>query len=267
MGDKEQMRGMVFIQVFSGLGMGLLVGFIVGMSVSEVVSIILGALAALLAAFLGLQDQQASKQGEDDPVKAFNRAKMLGLRAGTFGIACVAAILIGVFFRTHNTLSTTEPEPTLKEQVQVWIDAGYDKKEALQYVAYQNLNILPKTLEVKEAPAGKPAGAGVEAKAKLAVLFSGEGAANFCSDLSFERNESSVEKTLEAYRATKDPKLIELADNIQNNVPDGAKMYLLKSIEEVMCKIQDYDNNVELYVSEENQTKVKQSFMEVIWGL
>ncbi|MFZ0391504.1 MAG: hypothetical protein WAN36_13680, partial [Calditrichia bacterium] len=179
---KEQQydRAITFVQIFSGAGMGLLVGIIVGLSVSEVVSIILGALAALLAAFLGLQDQQCAKKQEGEPAAAFNRTRMVGLRAGSFGIACAVAILLGVFLRTHNVLSSNI---SLKEQVALWQQAGYDKKDALQYVAYQRLKILPESMEVKSGSEAVP-----ESRASLGVLFSGEGTQNFCNDLSFQTN-------------------------------------------------------------------------------
>ena len=76
--------------------MGLLVGIIVGISVSPVVKVVLSALAALLAAFLGVQD---SKKAEGTENVDYSKNILTGLRAGSFGISCVAGILLGIFLR------------------------------------------------------------------------------------------------------------------------------------------------------------------------
>lgn len=254
-------RGAAFVQVFSGMGMGLLVGIIVGLSVSEVVSIILGALAALLAAFLGLQDTHASKQSEDGN---FRRSRMTGLRAGSFGFACVAAILLGIFMRTHGVLSGEEM--SLKEQVALWQDAGYEKKDALLYVAYQNLKILPNSMEVQKGSGGSGEKDTPKLRASMGVLFSGEGTLNYCHDLSLKTN-GSVENTLAAYRATKNEKLIALADQIENNVPAEARMYVLQAVEDIICRMQDGINNIELYAPEAHQNDLKLALKEALCNL
>ncbi len=264
MSEKPSEHGTAFVQVFSGMGMGLLVGIIVGLSVSEVVSIILGALAALLAAFLGLQDSQTAKQAEGgDPAAALRRARMTGLRAGSFGIACVAAILLGIFLRTHGVLSGEEK--SLKEQVAVWQEAGYDKKDALMYVAYQNLKILPKSVEVRKA-ADSGGAENTRLRASMGVLFSGEGTLNYCHDLSLKTN-GSVENTLAAYRATQNGQLIALADKIRDQVPPEAQTYVLQAVDDIICKLQEGTNNIELYVPEEHQEALKLALKEALCNL
>src|SRR5210317_265367 len=106
MSSPRSNRSIFYSQVFSGIGIGLLLGIIIGLSASPVVKTILGALSGLLAAFLGLQESLFSKQ-EEDINKVNNRIYLNSIRAGSFGIATVIALLIGMYMRTHGVLSIT----------------------------------------------------------------------------------------------------------------------------------------------------------------
>lgn len=260
MSDNKSKRKALSVQVFSGIGMGLLVGIIVGLAVSEVVSIILGALAALLAAFLGLQDQQSSKADQTDKEAAVNRTIMTGIRAGSFGISCVAAILFGIFLRTHNILAK---ESTLKEQINVWTKAGYDTTEARQYVVFQNLGILPKTMEAVQTATME-----MKSKSGITALFASENDVNYCSLLSFANNENSVEKVIEAYKQTKQKPLIDFANKIETNFPIENQEYILRNMERVFCDLQETFNNIKLPgVGEEREDSTIKSLQELLSNL
>jgi len=89
---------------------------------------------------------------------------------------------------------------------------------------------------------------------------------NYCNLLSLETN-GTVEKTLAAYRATKNKNFIALADHIRDHVPEGAQMYMLKSIQQILCALQDGANNIELYVPEEQREKLNNVLKEAICNL
>ena len=119
----------MFGQLFAGVGLGLLVGVLVGLSSSPVVSVVVGALASGMVTLLGFV--RSPKDGEaplsDGSV----------VRLGGFGVACAAAVLFGLFIRTHNWLS-----PSIADQVAEVQRAGYSGEEARRWVAYKNVGAV-----------------------------------------------------------------------------------------------------------------------------
>jgi hypothetical protein len=141
-------------QLFAGVGLGLLVGMLVGLSSSPVVSVVVGALAAGIITLLGFVP--SAKSSEPGSVEGSV------VRLGSFGIVCTAAILAGLFIRTHNSFS-----PSIAQQVDEVRKAGYSDEESRKWVAAKNLSPLAGADSEKSRPAG--AGAPVTAS----VLFSG----------------------------------------------------------------------------------------------
>lgn len=210
----------VFTQVFSGLGIGLLVGIIVGLSVSPVVSIILGSLAALLAAFMGLQDGGAAEPANPN---FLSRLNMSGLRMGSFGFACVAGILFGLFIRSHDLLSIP-----VERQVEKWTKAGYKVEEARQFVAFQKLGVKPAAKEII---------AGNIQKAGSSNLYAGLSQIDLCYEISLARYGDDASEVLKAYRRQENEKLTRLADQIER-LPGDEQKHVLKAVEEVLCELQ-----------------------------
>ncbi len=215
----------VWSHIFSGTGIGLLVGIIVGMSVSPVVSVILGALASMLAAFLGLQ-------GGGDPAtegeKALMRIRVNGIRIGSFGFACVAGILFGLFIRSHEVLSIP-----VETQVAKWTSAGYPEPEARQIVAFQKLGIKPQGRDIMISETQK---------AHSSSLFSNLTEIDLCNEISMERFGNDPEKTLRAYRRQDNEKLTAFADAVEK-LPAENQAQILKAMEEVLCELQNPPSN------------------------
>lgn len=217
------------INIFSGLGMGLLVGTIVGLSVSPVVSIILGALTSLLAAFLGLQnDGSATAEG------LMSKLKINGVRIGSFGFACVAGILFGLFMRSSNPFADS-----IDAQVAKWTKAGYSATEARQYVAWQKLGIQPKDTQVQ---------IGDVQKAQSGSLFGTLADLDLCNKISSERLGNDPAEILRVYRSlynagiedeknTLYQKFGALADKIER-LPAEQQIETLKAVEEILCELQ-----------------------------
>ncbi|NUO79131.1 hypothetical protein HUU05_03570 [candidate division KSB1 bacterium] len=219
------------INVFSGLGMGLLVGIIVGLSVSPVVSVILGALASLLAAFLGLQESGGAAATAEG---LMSKLKVNGMRIGSFGFACVAGILLGLFFRSSDLFSDS-----IQEEVAKWTKAGYTPAEARQFVAWKKLGIQPEGRQVQISEVQK---------AQSSSLFGTLADLDLCNKISLERLGNDPAEVLRVYRGLYKPeiqdeknllyqKLGALADKIER-LPVEQQIETLKAVEEVLCELQ-----------------------------
>jgi hypothetical protein len=112
-------------EIYSGLGLGLLVGIIIGLSISEVTGIILGALTSLLAAFFGLR---STKEGET----------IKSITIGTFSLACFLSIFLGIYLKTHNSLS-----PSIDTEIENYKKSKFDDNEIKKIVLFKTLGIVP----------------------------------------------------------------------------------------------------------------------------
>ena len=115
----------VVIALGAGVGVGAVVGIIMGLSASPVVGTVLGALSAGLLVLLGLNNRPSDA--------------LSSLRVAAFGIACMAAILLGIAVRTHSWLS-----PNVHEEVARWTSAGFSPQQAQQLVLFERTGILQK---------------------------------------------------------------------------------------------------------------------------
>jgi hypothetical protein len=149
----------MFGQLFAGVGLGLLVGVLVGLSSSPVVSVVVGALAAGMVTLLGFA--RSSKDGDS------SYAEGSVIRLGGFGVACAAAVLLGLAIRTHNLLS-----PSIAKQVSEVQKAGYSGEEARRWVAYKNIGAILESGSSTGSNNPSPPARGTESVAG-SVLFSG----------------------------------------------------------------------------------------------
>lgn len=113
-------------EVLAGSGLGLLVGLLLGLSSSHVVSLVIAALATGMVTLLGFT--------RDARVDQTSHSVGSAVRLGCFGIACAAAVLLGLAIRTHDWLS-----PSLHDQIKRVHEAGYTLDQAREWVATRNL--------------------------------------------------------------------------------------------------------------------------------
>ncbi|GAB4378972.1 MAG: hypothetical protein Kow0042_27900 [Calditrichia bacterium] len=217
----------IVINIFAGLGMGLLVGIIIGLSVSPVVKVILGALASLLAAFLGLQpEKKGAAVSADSSPGVLSKMQQNSLKAGSFGFACVLAIFLGLFIRTHNLF-----EPSLDTQLTKWEKAGYDLDYARQLIVLEKFGIDPET---------KVIAFGDMQKGKTSSLFSkkNKDKKDLCFELDPERF-NGVTEILKAYRRQEFDGLKNLADVVeQMDIAEEDKLTIVTAISEAICEQQ-----------------------------
>jgi hypothetical protein len=152
-------------QLFAGAGLGLLVGVLVGLSSSPVVAGLVGALAAGMVTLLGFARPAKENQQAQPSYTGYSEGSVV--RLGSFGVACAAAVILGLFIRTHNWAS-----PSIAEQVSEVQKAGYSGDEARRWVAYRNIGTA--TLAANsDASAASTHSTGGTASAAGSVLFSG----------------------------------------------------------------------------------------------
>jgi hypothetical protein len=134
----EALQPQKALEIIAGMSLGLLTGLLLGLSVAQVVGGVIGALTALLAAFFGLA--KASDALQADVLRA--------IRIAGFSVACTLGVLFGLTARTHGWLSAS-----VQEQVNDWKAAGASQSDALAYVAYQQLGLVPAKMTASTIPA------------------------------------------------------------------------------------------------------------------
>jgi len=216
-----------YSQIFSGIGIGILLGVIMGLSISPVVKTILGALAGLLVAFLGLQENLFAKQGEEDQEKITNRIFINSIRAGSFGMATVIGLFLGMYLRTHEVLSLSK-----KQQVKNWTDAGFNDSLAEELVIYQNFKLFKRSgllhIDTKLAEI-----AAQKIDPNSGFLMSKEEMKNYCISLDVEkRYNNSAQNALEGYEG--DAKLIAYAKEL-SAIPEVGQLEIMNSVKNLIC--------------------------------
>jgi hypothetical protein len=119
----------MFSQVFAGGGLGLLVGLLLGLSSSPTVALVVGALATAMTTLLGFVKADGGTTGIS--------LKSSAVRLGSFGFACAVAVLLGLLMRTHEWAS-----PSVDQQINALVKAGYSPDEARQWVEYRSLGTI-----------------------------------------------------------------------------------------------------------------------------
>jgi hypothetical protein len=114
----------------AGASIGALLGLIMGLSVSPVVLTVLGALAAGLLALLGFSDR--SNSADEAPSKS-------ALRVFGFGALCTLFLIVGIIFRTHDTLA-----PSIADQENRLSGSGlFSKPEIHQILLLKAFGLAP----------------------------------------------------------------------------------------------------------------------------
>jgi hypothetical protein len=163
----EALQPQKALEIIAGMSLGLLTGMLLGLSVAQVVGGVIGALTALLAAFFGLAKTPDALQ-----TNVLRAARIAG-----FSVACTVGVLFGLTARTHGWLSAS-----IQSQVNDWKAAGATPSDALAYVAYQQLGLVPAKMSVSTIPAASRSETG---------LFANHGIQN-CADLLNARYDSAT---------------------------------------------------------------------------
>jgi hypothetical protein len=176
--------------LLSGLGIGLLLGIVVGLSTTPVVAVVVGALTSLLAALLGLGGTPA------DPAKPslMDKVQLNGLRIGSFGLAAVAGVFVGLYVRINNPLAESP-----KAQLARW-EAAFPDNPALarQMMIYERHRLVPATLKLdKDFGTTVTTGAGPDTHS--AVLFGNLQGKALCRDLAPAEYGNDTPKLLRAW--------------------------------------------------------------------
>ena len=170
------------VAAYSALGIGLMVGMLLGMAVSPTVAAFIGPLGAILAALLGLNDSH------------FNLTK--GIRIGTFGLATILGVAIGVSIRTHDLFS-----PSLEALKQEYQEIGFSDEEVLEILKQRRFGMFS-DIEVIDKNPNTPAGQILASNGYGAsVLFSKEISLTGCDEVTTAFDQDlPVDNLLENFR-------------------------------------------------------------------
>ena len=223
--EKKLFNSVKRATILSGIGMGLLLGLIMGLSVSEVVKVIMGAMTALLGAFFGFDKRSFSGMSKEEYQKDNQSTLFTSLRAGWFGIAVVAGILLGLWIRTHEVFNIS-----VAKNVKEWTDAGYDSNYARKLVTYQRLAIDPNTGQ---------AGTTTEIQKKgMGVLFSAEEVQSLCANIDTSHWHSDWKLAKEQISDLKMEPLTRLLAVMEENITDKQMRFnFLDGLRYMVCSM------------------------------
>lgn len=218
---------MIASQIFSAVGIGLLIGILLGLSSSPVVGLVVGSVSALLASLIGVEFPNKSGEQASDEGISQEKLKLIGIRAGVFGLTCVFGIFAGIYMRTHNVLSP--PEPTWKQMSEELTSIGLNSLEARKMVARHIINTksLDERINKKN---GVPIG-----ELKNTVLFATIDPAS-CAKIAIDRFDN-IYAAIDYYRNIEQQSLLKVAIAVNQHVSDEkAKMDIMESILEIFCE-------------------------------
>jgi hypothetical protein len=128
------------LQTVAGAALGLLLGLLIGLSNSPVVAVVVGALASGLMVLLGFVPNKVAAADAGAGAAGVDALRAAGWRLAGFGFACSAALLAGMYIRTHEAMS-----PTPEAQMKRLTAAGFSADEARAWVAFKDAGLLFKT--------------------------------------------------------------------------------------------------------------------------
>jgi hypothetical protein len=180
----------IALDLFGAGSLGILLGILIGMSASPTVSIVITALVALLAGLFGLSEKSTFAISPDG-----------ARRLGAFAIAATLASLLGVWMRTHETLS-----PSLDQQRATLRELGLaDKsKEQIEMLKFLRYGLVPAGSAVSKEP-----------KPWIGVFYN-DAAPSLCADLNRAESADDIITVLKAAGA----KSQSLASEIAKIPPD-----------------------------------------------
>ncbi len=226
--EAQEMRGSAWgyvVDVFSGLGLGLLLGVILALSITPVVSVVVGALAALLGLFLGLE----GGGGDDAKASALNKVRLNGLRIGSFGLATVLGLMLGLFVRGNHLF-----DESLEKHLARW--EGFPKGVAQQMVIFERTGLVPATLAFeKGAPPVEVTLDEKTAFRKSSALVGALEDRDLCRELDPEEWNNAPDRILRRYGDLNDPLFADIAARI-GSVPDEAlRLSMLTVVDKLIC--------------------------------
>ncbi|BBB31039.1 hypothetical protein [Neptunomonas japonica] len=213
---------MIASQIFSSVGIGSLIGILLGLSSSPVVGLVVGSITALLASLIGLKTP-ATDDDSASQVLTSSQLKLAGIRTGSFGLACVLGIVVGIYMRTHNVLSPVEP--TLEIQFNELTQIGFSPKEA------RDLLVITRFGNNSTAQEGE--GSATMQSLEKTVLFATD--STLCAKIAVDRFESFA-ALMSFYHSLELNELSAMAVAINQHVSDDdTRMAIMKSTLAGIC--------------------------------
>lgn len=202
--------------ILSGASIGLMLGLLMGLSASPVVALVVGAIAALLGTVMlpppkvSTHDAMASRQ------------KTAAWRSAALSLATIAGVGAGIWLRTHDALAP--PRPTLKQQVEEAVAAGFSAEEARKLVAAREFGT--------SAPSQQPSDPST-ANIRHSILFGMD--SDTCERIN-PSNFESITVAAAAYEAKGLGSLARVARALVHELPEEAQRKMaLKAVVGALC--------------------------------
>ncbi|MGE5354062.1 MAG: hypothetical protein ACM3S2_20235 [Ignavibacteriales bacterium] len=180
MGNKDNTGFATLSYIYSGAGIGLLVGLLLGLSISPVIGSVVAGLTALLAAFFGLTESKSVSQATEVIERIQRQSRLMALRIGSFGFACIIGVFLGVFVRANDLLSAS-----YADKKEAWTKIGIEDSLANQLIVFHELGISPDNWKIDPAA--------IENTLKDDVILFETKGVN-CNDMSIERYADVIER-------------------------------------------------------------------------
>ncbi len=215
---------MIFSQVYSGVGLGLLIGFLLGLSSSPIVGLVVGSITALLSSLIGADLPGLAGDKKSEPKVSTEQLKIVGVRAGSFGLACILGIIMGIYMRTHDFLSPRDK--SLQENYQELLNLGYSESESRDIIKEKYL--LPKNATVADSATL------IASQIKQTVLFS-EKDTSLCDKIQLDKFDG-LQSAYEYYQAFNLKHLASTTNSLlSSNINKEDKEQILNSILKDYC--------------------------------
>ena len=195
----------------AGITLGGLTGLLVGLTTTSVTATILSSIVAIATAFIGLAGEPKLIAG------TVTQLRIIG-----FAAAMIAALLAGIWMRTHNVLS-----PTPKQIFDQLLQAGLTKEQATQLVVFSRFGLMPEGA----TPASETAVADAAKRDNTTLFFR---APAWCDDFLQRRTQPANDQI--AWLAQQGGEYEEMAARL-NRLPEDRKPAVLKAAPFYICGV------------------------------
>jgi hypothetical protein len=183
---------------------------------------VVGGITSLLAVFLGLDGGEGK----------LARLRINAARIGSFGLAAVLGVGLGLYVRINNPLAESP-----QRQLERWQAAFKDNPElAAQMMVYERTRLEPGALRFSPAAPATPVKQGAGAATMGAVLFSSLKGKNYCRDLTLANYGNDAGKLLAGYE-NRGGALAVVAAHVKS-LPTAQHAAALEAVRTLVCELE-----------------------------
>lgn len=209
---------MMAAQIFSGASVGILLGLLLGLSTSPVVALIVGALATFVSQLISSR----ATPGVSTEAAKPSQLRIEAYRLGTFALTCVLGVILGLYMRTHDSLSPSIG--ALRKEVDALVEIGVPKSESQKIVLGRYKSTKMAALDNTPKPD----------TGSHTILFNTQ--SERCEALAID-NVVNVRTVINIFQAKEEKRLVEVAKLVNAQpIDEPKKLTILKATLEAVCE-------------------------------